>query len=665
MRALQELGSLLKKEGKAAVQDINPRESVGLESSRLPMSGKKVKKKGRPMSDSDGFESDEPGRAPSKRRSSKQSGGSAPGKFEKMNKPRTERSVVIEEPRPSELILGNKKKLWEPSAEEVAAAGFRGGFITIDFAEAKELKALDTNILKKGGGASDPYIKVLVNGEKEVHKTTVKSSTLAPVWKEKCDFFVSPEEKIIVLQIYDYDRVGDDDSMGRVTINLEEYDPPEMWEPHWRDVEPDEECPDATGKLLLTVKFEQTKYYKHEGGEGKLEILDAADLIAVDSAFVGKATSDPYIVVKVDGWREIHKTKVKQNTLDPKWDETVEFKLLPGEISLTFELFDSDIDADDPMGITTFEVINTEIPKQKKPYRIEEELSILPQQACPTAKGRLRIVMSYEPWKPPPKPKPEKREVQGVEDIPQNPVPFALRSLMTNEDHRLWNVTFVGRSERKLRDGVDLRLDSEDVSSIHAAIEIYGDNLREWVIQVTDESSTSGTEVDGKLVLPGTPFVIETGAAIRFGRKEMWILERKALKPRSRLPKAQDHLFIENEYNLKISDIETLNTLLRCPEWVDFTEVFLEKMGLFNEAPCADYIEIRDDSNALISTHQVTTPEEMNDYNMVDVLRYIDLGGHIILRLTSDPYLLAPMVERHRLKKAELQKRMEEREDLE
>merc|ERR1711904_355057 len=87
--------------------------------------------------------------------------------------------------------------------------------------------------------------------------------------------------------------------------------------------------------------------------------------IAVDSAFVGKATSDPYIVVKVDGWREIHKTKVKQNTLDPKWDETVEFKLLPGEISLTFELFDSDIDADDPMGITTFEVINTEIPKQK------------------------------------------------------------------------------------------------------------------------------------------------------------------------------------------------------------------------------------------------------------------------------------------------------------
>merc|ERR1719326_1017513 len=69
------------------------------------------------MSDSDGFESDEPGRAPSKRRSSKQSGGGSEKPFEKMNKPRSERSVVIEEPRPSELILGNKKKLWEPSAE--------------------------------------------------------------------------------------------------------------------------------------------------------------------------------------------------------------------------------------------------------------------------------------------------------------------------------------------------------------------------------------------------------------------------------------------------------------------------------------------------------------------------------------------------------------------
>merc|ERR1712159_704512 len=102
------------------------------------------------------------------------------------------------------------------------------------------------------------------------------------------------------------------------------------------------------------------------------------------------------------------------------------------------------------------------------------------------------------------------------------------------------NVTFVGRSERKLRDGVDLRLDSEDVSSIHAAIEIYGDKLREWVVQVTDESSTSGTEVDGVPVVKGTPVVIDTGVAIRFGRKEMWILERKALKPRSRLPKVED-----------------------------------------------------------------------------------------------------------------------------
>merc|ERR1711988_268351 len=105
-------------------------------------------------------------------------------------------------------------------------------------------------------------------------------------------------------------------------------------------------------------------------------------------------------------------------------------------------------------------------------------------------------------------------------------------------------------------------LQSDDVSSIHAAIEIYGDSVREWVVRVTDEGSTSGTEVDGVPVKAGDPLVIGTGVALRFGRREIWILERKALKPRSRLPKAQDTLFAENEYSLHIADVETLNTLL-------------------------------------------------------------------------------------------------------
>merc|ERR1711907_538387 len=113
--------------------------------------------------------------------------------------------------------------------------------------------------------------------------------------------------------------------------------------------------------------------------------------------------------------------------------------------------------------------------------------------------------MNYEPYKPPPKPKAEKKPLQGIEDIPTNPTPFCLKSLSSGEEHRLWNVTFVGRSERKLREGVDVRLHSDDVSSIHAAIEIYGDQLREWVVRVTDEGSTSGTEVDGVPVVQGTP----------------------------------------------------------------------------------------------------------------------------------------------------------------
>jgi len=411
----------------------------------------------------------------------------------------------------------------------------------------------------------------------------------------------------------------------------------------------------------------QKEYYKHEGGTAKVEIVDAEGLIAVDSSFIGKATSDPYVKVMVDGCREVHKTKVKDNTLNPVFNEVCEFDLLPGELTLVFELFDSDIDADDPMGRTSVALIDTEIQRQKlKPYQArEEEMTVKPQAACPTAQGKLRVMISYEPYKPPKKEKPEKRTLQGISDIPTNPTPFCLRSLSTEEEHRLWNVTFIGRSERKLREKLDLRLNSDDVSGIHAAIEIYGDQLREWVVQVTDETSTSGTQVDGVAVVPGKPVVIGIGAAIRFGHNEIWILERKALKPRSRLPKTEDVLFAENEYTMNVDSIEFLNTLLRCSEWTDLVEVVLEKLKLVNEAPCADYIEIRDESGAVLSSHQVTTPEEMNDYNTTEILRELDLGGTVMIRLTSDPYLLAPMVERHREKTLLLQKRMEEREDFE
>eukprot|EP00746_Dinoflagellata_sp_MGD_P164579 gnl/MRDRNA2_/MRDRNA2_93286_c0_seq1.p1 gnl/MRDRNA2_/MRDRNA2_93286_c0~~gnl/MRDRNA2_/MRDRNA2_93286_c0_seq1.p1 ORF type:complete len:706 (-),score=163.12 gnl/MRDRNA2_/MRDRNA2_93286_c0_seq1:176-2143(-) len=647
--------------------------NAGTSAKLMGFANKKKKKQGEPVSNQSDFESSADEVVQPKRRSSKDKGSKDKPRFSKpvIYRDETEEEKMIKQQEAllgtatSSMKLGQNKTLWAPSAEELAEIGFRGGFVTIEIAEAKELKALDINILKKGGGASDPYIQVLVDGEKSIYKTKAKTATLEPIWNEKLDFYLSPEETQIVLQLYDHDRIGEDDSMGQVIIDIQDYDKPETWVPQWLDVQPDDDCPDATGKVLVTCSLKQKEYYKHEGGTATLEIVDAEGLIAVDSAFIGKATSDPYVVVKVDGWREIYKSKVKDNTLNPVWNETCTFDLLPGEITLVFEFFDSDIDADDPMGRAFFDVINTDIAKQKlKPYRTEEELAVVPQQACLNASGKLHIVMKYEPYKPPPKPKPEKKALSGIEDIPTNPTPFCLRSLTSEEEHRLWNVTFVGRSERKLRDGVDLRLQSDDVSGIHAAIEVYGDQLREWVVRVTDEGSTSGTEVDGVPVASGGPVVIGTGAALRFGRREIWILERKALKPRSRMPKAQDTLFAENEYSLEIADVETLNTLLRCPEWTDIVEVVLEKLKLLNEAPCADYIEIRDESNTILGTHHVTTPEEMNDYQVTDILRHIDLGGRIMLRLTSDPYLLAPMVERHREKKLELQKRVAERDDI-
>merc|ERR1712216_878763 len=116
-----------------------------------------------------------------------------------------------------------------------------------------DLIALDKPVM--GKGTSDPYIKVMVQGKREVFKTQVKKKSLNPVWKESCHFAVHPGELEIVLCLFDSDFGSKDDPMGQVTLQLTDLGTKRTQA--WFPVEPEARCLKATGEVHVGVVFKQ------------------------------------------------------------------------------------------------------------------------------------------------------------------------------------------------------------------------------------------------------------------------------------------------------------------------------------------------------------------------------------------------------------------------
>ncbi|KAI0200306.1 hypothetical protein F4808DRAFT_429360 [Astrocystis sublimbata] len=114
---------------------------------------------------------------------------------------------------------------------------------TIKIVEAEEIKACDPN------GTSDPYVVLVDEYQKRLHKTRIIMRTLSPRWDESVDVTVSGALNIIAT-IWDYDTFGDHDFVGRTSLKLDpihfsDYLPREFW----LDL-------DTQGRILLRVSME-------------------------------------------------------------------------------------------------------------------------------------------------------------------------------------------------------------------------------------------------------------------------------------------------------------------------------------------------------------------------------------------------------------------------
>ncbi len=130
---------------------------------------------------------------------------------------RANRDVAVRQQR-ARLTGGSHRNraLTEAKKQSILA---NGGRVSLHLKAARGLAAKDWHL--DGKYSSDAYIRVLSGGEREVARTKIIPSSLNPEWDEKFSFYVSGDERpMIVLQIYDSDWLTPDDPMGTVTVPL-------------------------------------------------------------------------------------------------------------------------------------------------------------------------------------------------------------------------------------------------------------------------------------------------------------------------------------------------------------------------------------------------------------------------------------------------------------
>jgi len=252
--------------------------------------------------------------------------------------------------------------------EEVKAAMKTSPYFHIDMTiiSGKELIAMDR------GGTSDPYVKVM-QGDVQLKKTQEKKKTLTPEWNEQFDAYIPNKDLQVplLLQVYDKDLAGKDDFMGQVELKLDDCELNKASDHYLFLLDGEDETlmkklrkKKTLGSILIRIKITpiSKEQYKEiakreklgrKGGKDKtwssivhIVLVQARELMAMDAG----TSSDPYCKISIG--KESYKSKVIQQTLNPKWRESFDFYWYEdGTDQVYFDLYDSDIGGkDDFMG---------------------------------------------------------------------------------------------------------------------------------------------------------------------------------------------------------------------------------------------------------------------------------------------------------------------------
>ncbi|XP_072322452.1 synaptotagmin-7 isoform X1 [Scyliorhinus torazame] len=199
---------------------------------------------------------------------------------------------------------------------------FQESTFTVKIMKAVELPAKDFS------GTSDPFVKIyLLPDKKHKLETKVKRKNLNPHWNETFLFEGFPYEKVVqrvlYLQVLDYDRFSRNDPIGEVSLPLNKVDLTQT-QTFWKELKPCSDGCGRRGELLLSLCYNPT------ANTITVNIIKARNLKAMD---IG-GTSDPYVKVWLmykDKKVEKKKTVVMKRCLNPIFNESFVFDV-PTEI---------------------------------------------------------------------------------------------------------------------------------------------------------------------------------------------------------------------------------------------------------------------------------------------------------------------------------------------
>ncbi|XP_073696498.1 synaptotagmin Va isoform X2 [Garra rufa] len=240
---------------------------------------------------------------------------------------------------------GEGEKEYYGKLEYTLDYNFTDNQLIVGILQAQDLPAMDM------GGTSDPYVKVyMLPDKKKKFETKVQRKNLCPVFNETFIFKIPFNDlagQTLVLQVFDFDRFGKHDVIGEIKIAMNSID---LGQPihEWKDlVGGEKEEQEKLGDICISLRYVPTS--------GKLTvcIMEAKNLKKMD---VG-GLSDPFVkvVLQHNGKRiKKKKTTVKQNTLNPYFNESFSFEIPFAQIQkiqVLITVYDYDkLGSNDPIG---------------------------------------------------------------------------------------------------------------------------------------------------------------------------------------------------------------------------------------------------------------------------------------------------------------------------
>ncbi|KAG1334777.1 synaptotagmin-5 [Cocos nucifera] len=167
-------------------------------------------------------------------------------------------------------------------------------------------------------GKCDPYVKLQYG--KVIYRTKTVPHTSNPEWDHTFEFDEIGGGEYLKIKCYSADLFGDD-NIGSARVNLEGI-PDASYRDVWIPLE-------KVNSGEVRLQIEALKNDDHEGlknsatryGFGWIELvlIEAKDLVAADL----RGTSDPFVRVQYGNMKK--RTKVVYKTLNPRWNQTLEF----------------------------------------------------------------------------------------------------------------------------------------------------------------------------------------------------------------------------------------------------------------------------------------------------------------------------------------------------